>query len=411
VGDGSDTRLLVPASSSRSVDFFIHTQDAAASQYKFMVDLHATDTQAGIRDQAEITVDVRAPVVSLSMREIASDPFTLAKTIRITNDGDVITDLLLNLDAGLAMASMDPSVRHGHLNYGETLDVVVSPVLKMGFSGISGMLAALVSGQTLQSIPLNFMLPVGQSLQSFPLDTVVRELMPSAEEYYANFYAEVLNVVDSTTNSVVDMNIYLKDGSGPIHLQYSRAPVAYTPTQAELDSGDSLFNVKVNSTLNQGVLTMRVSAIGYIGGNEEVIGAISGAKDIFGKFGEVMAIYDTYKSYKGHQAQADAAQASGNKYIQNAREAQAIFDIGGYLAGKSSVFGSAATVPLSVGSKIIDKVINIQLKKEAQMCRFVPDLCMGSPYVRSNHGGDFYCTNKPDTTSSIGGPLGLSPND
>jgi len=164
VGQGSvDQRIALLPGESRSIELAFHAQDAKLEDYVINMNLTNLGKEA-ITDSAVVKLHIHFPVIDYSLEEIASDPYTLGKTLRITNRGDPLTDLSVSADGELAgLLVFHPSVDHAYLGTGQSLDFVVEPVLTEGFSGAQGILTASAAGSR-QNISLNFAVPPGKSI-------------------------------------------------------------------------------------------------------------------------------------------------------------------------------------------------------------------------------------------------------
>jgi parallel beta-helix repeat protein len=164
VGQGStDQKIALLPGESRSVELVFHAQDALSEDYAINLNLTNLGAEA-ITDSAVVNLHVHFPVIDYSLEEIASDPYTLGKTLRITNKGDPLTDLSVSAGGELSgFLVYHPSVDHAYLGTGQSLDFVAEPVLAEGFSGAKGLLAARAAGEE-RNISLAFTVPPGKSI-------------------------------------------------------------------------------------------------------------------------------------------------------------------------------------------------------------------------------------------------------
>lgn len=164
VGQGSaDQKIALLPGESRSVELVFHAQDALSEDYTINLNLTNLGAEA-ITDSAVVKLKVHFPVIDYSVEEISSDPYTLGKTLRITNRGDPLTDLSVSAGGELSgLLVYHPSVDHAYLGTGQSLDFVVEPVLGEGFSGAQGVLAARAAGEE-RNISLAFTVPPGKDI-------------------------------------------------------------------------------------------------------------------------------------------------------------------------------------------------------------------------------------------------------
>lgn len=164
VGQGSvDQKIALLPGESRSVELAFHAQDAESEDYTINLNLTNLGPEA-ITDSAVVKLHVHFPVIDYSLEEIASDPYTLGKTLRITNRGDPLTDLSVSADGELAgLLIYHPTVDHAYLGTGQSLDFMAEPVLTEGFAGVRGILTATAAGEE-RNISLAFTVPPGKSI-------------------------------------------------------------------------------------------------------------------------------------------------------------------------------------------------------------------------------------------------------
>lgn len=164
VGQGSsDQKIALLPGESRSVELVFHAQDAQSEDYTISLNLTNLGEEA-ITDSAVVKLHVHFPVIDYDLEEVASDPYTLAKTLRITNRGDVLTDLSVSAGGELSgLLIFHPSVDHAYLGTGQSLDFVAEPVLTEGFTSAQGVLKATAAGSE-RNLSLTFVVPPGKSI-------------------------------------------------------------------------------------------------------------------------------------------------------------------------------------------------------------------------------------------------------
>ncbi len=164
IGQGStDQKIALLPGESRSVELVFHAQDAKYEDYTINLNLTNLGEEA-ITDSAVVKLHVHFPVIDYTLEEVASDPYTLAKTLRITNRGDALTDLSVSASGDLAgLLIFHPSVDHAYLGTGESMDFVAEPVLTEGFTSAQGVLKAMAAGSE-RNLSLTFAVPQGKSI-------------------------------------------------------------------------------------------------------------------------------------------------------------------------------------------------------------------------------------------------------
>ncbi|RLG95149.1 hypothetical protein DRO29_05960, partial [Candidatus Bathyarchaeota archaeon] len=106
----------------------------------------------------------RWPIINFSLNEIASDPVTLTKTLRITNYGDTITDLeVFASDEIKDRIVFQPAIDHFRLESGRSVEFNVTPVLEEGCEGINGTIFARGGNKTIGLI-VNFSCEAGKRI-------------------------------------------------------------------------------------------------------------------------------------------------------------------------------------------------------------------------------------------------------
>lgn len=164
VGEGSVDQIipLLPGE-SKDVELVFHAQDAVSDNYTIYLNLTNIGPEA-ITDSAVLRLYVHFPVIDYSIEEVSSDPYTLAKTLRITNRGDPLTDLSISAsDEIRSLLSFEPSVDHAYLGTGASLDFTAEPLLTEGFTGAAGMIVASAAG-TSRNLSVEFAVPPGKSI-------------------------------------------------------------------------------------------------------------------------------------------------------------------------------------------------------------------------------------------------------
>ncbi|MBN1324197.1 MAG: right-handed parallel beta-helix repeat-containing protein [Methanotrichaceae archaeon] len=161
VGEGSmDQRIALFPGERKEVRLVFHAQDAQSTNYTILLGLTNLDAEP-ITDLAYIHLDVHVPVIDFELEEVSEDPHTLAKTIKLTNDGDPITDLRVAASSELKdLLLFQPTLDHAYLGSGESLEFLAVPILTEGFTGARGTITAYVAGEE-RELPLEFNVPDG----------------------------------------------------------------------------------------------------------------------------------------------------------------------------------------------------------------------------------------------------------
>lgn len=164
VGQGStDQKIALLPGESRSVELVFHAQDAQSEDYTINLNLTNLGEEA-ITDSAVVKLHVHFPIIDYALEEISSDPYTLAKTLRVTNKGDPMTDLSISADGDLAgLLIFHPTVDHAYLGTGQSLDFVAEPVLTESFTSAQGVLKATAAGSE-RNLSLTYAVPPGKSI-------------------------------------------------------------------------------------------------------------------------------------------------------------------------------------------------------------------------------------------------------
>jgi len=180
VGEGSmDEIITLAPGETKDVTLAIHAQDAMQKDYYLLLDLN---TNESISDHAVANIHVRQPNIDLRLEEISTDPMTLAKTFRLRNYGDTVTDLNIYESGGLkGNVTFQPIVTHGYLRSGGSIAFDVIPVLSLDFTGMEGEIMVEAAGMR-KSYPVNFTLPEGKGVYFGTVPNVTVEF----SEYFDN---------------------------------------------------------------------------------------------------------------------------------------------------------------------------------------------------------------------------------
>jgi len=164
VGEGSmDQKIALHPAESKNIALVFHAQDAQAENYALLFSLTNIGAEE-ITDFAYLDLNVHFPVVNFTIEEVESDPHTLAKTVRITNNGDPLTDITVSASDELnSIVMFQPTIDHAYLGSGRSVTFEAIPVLSEGFTGVNGTIIATAVGEE-RNLSVNFALPPGKQI-------------------------------------------------------------------------------------------------------------------------------------------------------------------------------------------------------------------------------------------------------
>ncbi|MCP3871490.1 MAG: hypothetical protein GY703_25975 [Gammaproteobacteria bacterium] len=128
-GDGSvDQSIILQPDEVQAVEIAFHAQDAGETNYKVRFKLSADENSPQpIVSYVEAAVQVRQPAFDLTLEEIDANPFTLVNTYRLTNNGDLLTDVQVMADEesrpDLLFA---PMIEHHRMVMGDSLEFTLA---------------------------------------------------------------------------------------------------------------------------------------------------------------------------------------------------------------------------------------------------------------------------------------------
>ena len=123
-----------------------------------------------------MAITVLLPVVALEWEDLGPTPDTLGRKLRLRNKGDTLTDL--SITSSTPDATLAPSVEHGLLQTGDTLEVTVRPRLYDGFQGVE---AAIVAHSLDKTVEHTVTLALEENQQIFGVQLMPGH-DPTAEE-------------------------------------------------------------------------------------------------------------------------------------------------------------------------------------------------------------------------------------
>jgi subtilase family serine protease/uncharacterized membrane protein len=164
VGEGSqDQAVPLHPGESKQVTLMVHAPEAQLSDYTLLLCLTSLDAQA-ISDSVEFHLHIHVPNIDFDLTEVSFDPATLIRTLKVTNNGDPLTDLGISMSSDLAgFLTFNPSINHLSLGTGKNLSFQAIPILSTGYTGASGTVTARAAGQE-NSLSLDFSMPPGKQI-------------------------------------------------------------------------------------------------------------------------------------------------------------------------------------------------------------------------------------------------------
>ncbi len=139
VGDGSeDEPFSLEPGEERQFMLGISAQDVNTPDHRFLVKIVSEN---GLNDEAEVSVRVRLPHIELLWQDqgIAEDGYS--HRYRLRNVGDAITDLSVSSEHP-DKVDISPTVQHGLLPSGSSMNFIVAPHFYDGFKAVETTLIA-----------------------------------------------------------------------------------------------------------------------------------------------------------------------------------------------------------------------------------------------------------------------------
>jgi PKD repeat protein len=157
VGPGSlDEPVSLAPNKTVELELAVHAADAAMQTYVIPVEAAGAFATARIR--------VPAPPLELACEVVSEDPRTLAKNLKIRNNGATVADLQVRIASpNEGDVRQQPDVTHAYLQRGEVLDIIARPVLYLEFDSLKVDLECRGAGQSTR-FPLEFVAPPGKRL-------------------------------------------------------------------------------------------------------------------------------------------------------------------------------------------------------------------------------------------------------
>lgn len=157
VGPGSvEDPAEVAAGGKLELRLAVAAPDATRATYDIPVEAAGATTIARVR--------IAKTNFKLSFNVLPQDPRTLARTVEIKNEGDLVADLAVRIaPPNNIEVRLQPSANHATLLAGETLRFLATPVLYLEFESLKVEVECRAAGESIRHA-LEFMAPVGQRL-------------------------------------------------------------------------------------------------------------------------------------------------------------------------------------------------------------------------------------------------------
>ena len=411
VGAGHDTKLIVAPGASHNVLLGIFTQDAQVPNYGF--DLHLEtdpDLPDPIVDDAKLSLRVNFPVTDFSMQVIGSDPGTLGKRVRLTNNGDPVTDFQVVPDEDLfGGVRINPDVTHGYLKNGESLTFWVYPELHTGFQYLAGYINAYGAGDSTRLF-LEFATPEGQQFFNVQVTENLPDPMASIP---TNLEAKLLEMTD--TKRVIKFHL-----PGTEETDY----VIYTIADTEVPDPDpgnpqALYIDPDNWFASSGTgaaldITYQVTLPVETNSRGRALGFTRRAYNVASSGTDTaMQINDHYNQASGWVDQYNECadwgdSVNGNTGIADDMKAPVkmfhdFLSVGSDLVGDLPLVGDLLAPMFKAATETFKNGVDIFSKHNRDLNE-VFDLLEGK-----TTGRDWYCTNRPRVSSSCSLPSWVDP--
>ncbi|MBI4286474.1 MAG: leucine-rich repeat domain-containing protein [Chloroflexi bacterium] len=316
VGGGSvDQPIVLQPGESRNVILAFHAQDAQLLDYKLVIRLTASSVQP-IYDYATVNLHIFVPVIDFTLTELATNPTNLTKTVRLTNNGDPVTDFMVYGDEVLSNGVLfQPAVSHAYLGRGQSLDFNVSPILTPDFAGLQGNIIAAGAGKQV-ALPLDFTLPEGKRVYIGSARATLRNeldasLVPTDWE---------ITIVEFT-DARLQLRAYSPSLDDTVEWVYEFGPkVEYTPTQEELDLGLGVYAPQIGWSEADGKIHSDFQALVSGGSFDRVRQTVTTGYNVYNR---TRTAYEQVRDYRDAQSLYDEAVRQG-AIDQNAYEALSI---------------------------------------------------------------------------------------
>lgn len=191
VGAGSaDQPVEIAPGASIPLRLAVAAADAQRERYEIPIEAGGA--------YALVHLQVVQPRFELALRVVEEDALTLAKTIEVRNEGDLLGDLALRVTPPNDVeVRLEPGVAHAHLSPGEILRFTATPVLYLEFESLEAEIEALAAGRSVR-FPVVFKAPSG--IRLIGVRSATQERNSSSDSYCTNRPATCSNVPGATGN-------------------------------------------------------------------------------------------------------------------------------------------------------------------------------------------------------------------
>ncbi len=170
VGLGVTEPLCLNPGEVKYATLIIYAQNAKRSVYTGIRLLILNINRTKILSTASLTLIIKFPVFKIKFNIINVNPYTLAKTITITNLGGPITGLTITV---IGNAYIRPQIRDYYLPHGASLTFTVIPVLYEGFTQESVIIViSAFNGKIVRRYTITFSVPPGKHVYGVTLRNV-----------------------------------------------------------------------------------------------------------------------------------------------------------------------------------------------------------------------------------------------
>ncbi len=392
---GEEIKLLLRGGETTSFDLLIFAQDAKEAVYSFGVELESAGETQTIKDFALIVVNVSETRAEFEIVEVAADPATLKKTLRVNNKADAVYDLAVSLSDELAgKALISPSISHGRLAAGSYAEFSVAPILSADFKPLYGLVKVVGGGFEAQK-ELSFELDEGDAIYEgslgdalcgsdlSPVKTTIKESLENYESFDVSFDGG-----GSYVSFVVDI----------------REPSSYSPTSEEIEAGVGIFEVSDELKIVDGEVSFKFAASVYddLGRLAKLIIKSAGSAHAhrLSRYFESAAqgAESLYKLFKTAQDDIEGCAASDEtkKNLSFENRTAWILDL-----------ISSMETPLST-LKTASGALRERLKLFSKDCASGIEKGM---FEESSYGSDWFYTNKPRVSTTVPTPSNALPEE
>lgn len=191
IGRGSaDAICELVAGDIKRVRLVVMAAQAQNAAYNVPVHLYSIDGKSSADispaslDKADIVIEILRPELNIEVKKVSEDPFTLAQTYEVRNNGAQVTDLNVYPAESLKKNILvSPMIDKLLLNAGASVQFSVAPVLHKDFKNVNG--DVVITGNASKKlIPVSFSMPAGKKL--FEVDVESKGMYSSSTTYCTN---------------------------------------------------------------------------------------------------------------------------------------------------------------------------------------------------------------------------------